>query len=418
MPYGTARPSSLIRKSWTRTSSGWPWGYHSWPPVLKSPTSSFFFVSTEITGCCSASAAETLWLMSANCASRSGWLLPSLVLQLACRLNFCCFSSSPTTVWLIRWPRAASSLASRRRLLQVQRSGAIGSPRSLGATSASRSSSRAASVATSGLRPPPGRRTRSASGRAAVASSFKPRPIVLTAMPVARDTAAIPPYPAVRASVAANSRRLRSSRWGNSKVKRARMPVGSIIPTRYGSAPLPRIQPSTPIHLFPDSHLVPARTRGLPAAEQGLQLADDAAAEQEHAEHEDDALDDRDPGAQRREVILHRGDHERPDDRAEHGSHAANQRHEHDFARHAPMHVGERGELEHDRLRGAGQSGERRREHEHHELVLVGAVAERRGARFVVPNGLQHLSERRVDDPVDEKQAREEDRRDDIIQRQ
>src|SRR5215208_1051139 len=74
-------------------------------------------------------------------------------------------------------------------------------------------------------------------------------------MPVARDTAAIPPYPAVRASVAANSRRLRSSRWGNSKVKRARMPVGSIIPTRYGIAPLPRIQPSTPIHLFPDSHL-------------------------------------------------------------------------------------------------------------------------------------------------------------------
>src|SRR5215208_1923058 len=76
-------------------------------------------------------------------------------------------------------------------------------------------------------------------------------------MPVARDTAAIPPYPAVRASVAANSRRLRSSRWGNSKVKRARMPVGSIIPTRYGIAPLPRIQPSTPIHLFPDSHLEP-----------------------------------------------------------------------------------------------------------------------------------------------------------------
>src|SRR4051812_35003431 len=255
MPYGTARPRSLIRKSCTRTSSGWPWGCHSRPPFLKSPTSSFFFVSTEITGCCSARAAETLWLMSANWASRSGWLLPSLVLRLACRLNFCCFSSSPTTVWLIRWPRAASSLASRRRLLQVQRSGDIGSPRSLGATSASRSSSRAASVATRGLRPPPGRRTRSASSWATVASSFKPRPIVLTAMPVARDTAAIPPYPAVRASVAANSRRLRSSRWGNSKVKRARMPVGSIIPTRYGITPLPRIQPSAPIHLFPDNHL-------------------------------------------------------------------------------------------------------------------------------------------------------------------
>jgi hypothetical protein len=96
------------------------------------------------------------------------------------------------------------------------------------------------------LRPPPGRRTRSASSRAAVASSFKPRPIVLTAMPVARDTAAIPPYPAARASVAANSRRPRSSRCGKSKAKRAQMPAGSIIPTRYGIAPPPRIPASAP----------------------------------------------------------------------------------------------------------------------------------------------------------------------------
>jgi hypothetical protein len=47
---------------------------------LKSPTSSFFFVSTEITGCCSASARVTLALMWANCASRSGWLSRSRVL--------------------------------------------------------------------------------------------------------------------------------------------------------------------------------------------------------------------------------------------------------------------------------------------------------------------------------------------------
>src|ERR1700693_5344306 len=52
MPYGTARASSLIRKSCTRTASGSPCGRHSRPAFLKSPTSSFFFVSTEITRCC------------------------------------------------------------------------------------------------------------------------------------------------------------------------------------------------------------------------------------------------------------------------------------------------------------------------------------------------------------------------------
>src|SRR5205807_938904 len=62
-PVGTARPSSLIRKSWTRTSSGLPWGRYSRPLLRKSPTSSFFLVSTEITGCCSATAVATCVLM-------------------------------------------------------------------------------------------------------------------------------------------------------------------------------------------------------------------------------------------------------------------------------------------------------------------------------------------------------------------
>src|ERR1700730_17015384 len=45
------RPNSLIRRSWPRTFSGCPCGRHSRPPFLKSQTSSFFLVSTEITGC-------------------------------------------------------------------------------------------------------------------------------------------------------------------------------------------------------------------------------------------------------------------------------------------------------------------------------------------------------------------------------
>src|SRR6476660_844602 len=48
-----------MRKSCTRTSSGAPFGRHARPAFLKSPTSSFFFVSTEITGCLAANASVT-----------------------------------------------------------------------------------------------------------------------------------------------------------------------------------------------------------------------------------------------------------------------------------------------------------------------------------------------------------------------
>ena len=59
----------------------------------------------------------------------------------------------------------------------------------------------------SDLRPPPGRRTRSRGVADGASSSFNPRPIVLAATPVTRDTAAMPPYPAARASAATKSRR-------------------------------------------------------------------------------------------------------------------------------------------------------------------------------------------------------------------
>src|SRR4051812_17471764 len=48
MPQGTARPNALIRKSCT--SCGWTAGPHSRQAFLKSPTSSFSLLSTEITG--------------------------------------------------------------------------------------------------------------------------------------------------------------------------------------------------------------------------------------------------------------------------------------------------------------------------------------------------------------------------------
>ena len=43
-----------------------PLGRNSRPPFLKSPTSSFFFVSTEITGCPAAWNAFTLALICSN----------------------------------------------------------------------------------------------------------------------------------------------------------------------------------------------------------------------------------------------------------------------------------------------------------------------------------------------------------------
>jgi hypothetical protein len=138
-------------------------------------------------------------------------------------------SNSPTTVRPTRWPFAAKAAANCDRLLQVQRSGDIGSPRALGSTSASKSARRVASFFTSGLHPPPRRRTRPTSSVSALANSFRPRPIVLAAMPVAADTAAMPPYPAARASLAAHKRRSRSLRCRDSAAKRSRIGLETII---------------------------------------------------------------------------------------------------------------------------------------------------------------------------------------------
>ncbi len=91
------------------------------------------------------------------------------------------------------------------------------------------------SCSTSVLRPPPSRRTQPPTSGSPSSSSRRPRPIVLGAIPVARHAAAIPPWPAARASLAANSRRPRSSRWGNNNAKRERIGEGSTIPPNYGT---------------------------------------------------------------------------------------------------------------------------------------------------------------------------------------
>ena len=80
------------------------------------------------------------------------------------------------------------------QLLQVQRNGDIGSPRASGSTSPLElewSFSGPSRPALCGRRPNGG--CGPGSNRVASASSFRPRPMVLAAMPVIRDTAAMPP---------------------------------------------------------------------------------------------------------------------------------------------------------------------------------------------------------------------------------
>src|SRR5262249_9599451 len=61
--------------------------------------------------------------------------------------------------------------------------------------------------------------------------------------------------------------------------------------------------------------------------QEAAQLADDSAAEGEHADDEDGPLDDGDPGAELGQVVLQRGHNEGADDRTEHRPQATEERH-------------------------------------------------------------------------------------------
>src|SRR5580698_19051 len=132
------------------------------------------------------------------------------------------------------------------------------------------------------------------------------------------------------------------------------------------------------------------------------QLADDAAPERQHADHENRALDHQHPLAEWRQIILHADDDKGADHRPEHGAKPAKQRHQQHVARHRPVHVGERGELEHQRLHRAGQPRERRRQDKGDELIALSAKPERHTARLVLAYGFENFAERRIDDAIDE----------------
>ena len=194
--------------------------------------------------------------MYSNWALRSGWLEPSSDFRLTCREKPISTSSLRTLLGLIECPMATSADASLSRLFDTQSSGRTGSPSVAGSTRRLRSSSSVASVSVSDRGPPPSRRTRpSASG--GPSRSFSPRPMVLRASPVTLDTDARPPHPAARASLAANSRRPRSSRFEPSASQRCRIARKSIMknagsaprPTRESPDPESQRRTAIPIHL-------------------------------------------------------------------------------------------------------------------------------------------------------------------------
>ena len=81
------------------------------------------------------------------------------------------------------------------------------------------------------------------------------------------------------------------------------------------------------------------------------------------------------------------------------------------------MHVGERGELEHQGLGRARHAGERGREHEGEQLELGHVVAERHRARLVLADRLEDLAEGRVDGAVDDEEADAEHREHQVVHR-
>jgi len=153
--------------------------------------------------------------MYKNCSLRSGWSAPSRVLAFPCRLYSNSWSKNRIDVMPIGCPWRVNSVASRRRLLHVQRSGDSGSPRT-GSIKASNCSSKWGSVNVHFFRPPPGFLDLFVSRGLTEesASSAIPFRIVLCEMPVACLTRVTPPQPSCLASAAAQRRHARSERNG------------------------------------------------------------------------------------------------------------------------------------------------------------------------------------------------------------
>jgi hypothetical protein len=169
------------------------------PPFLKLPINSFFFVSTEMTGCCFACAAMTFALICSNWALQSGCFEPSFALRLDWRENPSLINSVRTVSALTGCPISVTVAASFSMLFDTQINGRMGSPRVAGSTRCLSAGISPGSLLESAQGPPPTRRTRPF-GSGDASRSFSPRLIVERASPVIFETAASAPRPALRTS--------------------------------------------------------------------------------------------------------------------------------------------------------------------------------------------------------------------------
>src|SRR5262245_58611947 len=211
-PYGMAL-GTPPGKACPLTCTGCPAGCHSRPLLAYSPTSSFFFVSTEMTGSPAARNRPATVLMCPNCASRSGCCAPSLVVNVACNRYPACLSSRATVVLPTTNPAAYNAFTRWFNDFVVHRNGDIGSPRVSGATNASNASATPGCASSTAGRPAPAARTRpSATTPARI--SFTPACTVVRETPDTRATNAIPPRPNASASAPNSNRHCRSFRCG------------------------------------------------------------------------------------------------------------------------------------------------------------------------------------------------------------
>src|SRR5262249_17368066 len=140
---------------------------------------------------------------------------PSRHFLLPCRLYPRCLSKRATVFFLTSCPRCCKARTRLRRLRAVHSKLHSGSPRVVDSTNSLRSVSSVGSLSVAFFRPPPARRLRVVANGSSrphwmARLSWIPLRIVALDIPVARVTAATPPKPNARASLAANSRRLRS----------------------------------------------------------------------------------------------------------------------------------------------------------------------------------------------------------------
>ena len=183
-----------VRGRGSRGRSTWlgrPSGRHSRPPFLNSPTSSFFLVSTLITGSPAARCSRGLLVDVTELRVPVRVLAPSRVLALACRLNPSSCSSPPTVSaeTLCPLPGQLGRQVAGRHRRPAQRRLRIAPPG--GSTSAS-SAVQQPRIGLGPLAAPAGRRARP-SGSAPASSSATPSDTVGTRRPAARATVRIPP---------------------------------------------------------------------------------------------------------------------------------------------------------------------------------------------------------------------------------